>query len=91
MPATPAIPTVGRIVHVTLFDAKKNLVVRPGIIVRVWGDAPTAAVNLQVFTDGAAPAVDYNDGLPSVFWVTSATYQEQAGIMAHSWSWPARN
>lgn len=90
MNPTPPIPTVGRIVHATIKDSRGNLVVRPAIIVRVWNDVPTAAVNLQVFADSDAPVTDYNDGLPNVFWVTSAIYQETAGQMEKAWSWPPK-
>ncbi len=47
--------------------------VYPMIIVRVWGRAPTSAVNGQVFLDGS-----------DVLWVTSVT----AGVGHGSFSWP---
>lgn len=86
----PQFPTIGRIVHATILDAKGDLVVRPAIIVRVWGEAPTAAVNAQVFCDGDAPASQSNDGLPNVLWKTSLMFSEESGTLAGSWSWPPR-
>jgi hypothetical protein len=47
--------------------------VYPMVIVRVWGDAPTSAVNGQVLLDG-------ND----VYWATSRTVGTQPG----TWAWP---
>lgn len=84
------IPSIGRIVHATIKDERGNLVIRPAIIVRVWNEVPSGSVNLQVFADSDAPTSDYNDGLPNVFWVTSAIYQPEAGKMEKSWSWPPR-
>lgn len=49
--------------------------VYPMLIVAVWGDTETSAVNGQVFLDG-------ND----VFWATSVS----VGEGPHTWAWPAR-
>lgn len=48
----------------------------PMLIVRCWGDTPSASVNGQVFLDG-------ND----VLWATSVS----VGEGPHSWSWPGRS
>lgn len=81
-------PTIGRIVLATIRDAKDALVVRPAIIVRVWGEAPTAAVNVQVFCDGDGGHA--NDGLHNVVWKTSLGFAEEPGVLALTWSWPPR-
>ena len=87
----PQIPTIGRIVLATIRDQRKQLIVRPAMIVRVWGESPTAAVNVQVFCDSAAPESDHNDGLPNVIWKTSLTHAPEPGVMESSWSWPPRS
>ncbi len=56
-------PSIGRIVHYVMPDKQH----RPAIIVRVWGDSDSAAVQLQVFTDGR------NDESENVIWKTSVT------------------
>ncbi len=48
----------------------------PMLIVRCWGDTPSASVNGQVFLDG-------ND----VLWATSVS----VGEGPHTWSWPGRS
>lgn len=51
------IPSIGRIVLVNLgrnplkSDSETEHL-RPAIVVRVWGDTPQAAINVQLFTDG---------------------------------------
>lgn len=85
------VPTVGRIVHATIKNAKGKLVVRPAIIVQVWGESPTAAINVQVFCDSSASEPAYNDGLPNVVWKTSLTHAAEPGVMESSWSWPPRS
>jgi len=67
-------PTVGRIVLYS-FECKGEVVTRPAIIVRTWGDTPANPVNLQVFADGDGTP-HYNDGLPNVFWKTSIHQSE---------------
>ena len=47
--------------------------VYPAMIVRVWGDAPTSAVNLQVFLDGR-----------DTEWVTSRA----VGMGPGTFAWP---
>lgn len=82
------IPAIGRIVHATILNANKRLVVRPAIIVEVWGEEPKGAVNAQVFCDGDGGK--YNDGLPNVLWVTSLTFTEEPGQRQMTWSWPPK-
>jgi hypothetical protein len=84
------VPTVGRIVHATIRNAQGALVVRPAIIVQVWGQSPTAAINVQVFCDSSTSEPAYNDGLPNVVWKTSLTHAAEPGVMESSWSWPPR-
>ena len=62
--------------------------VRAAIIVQVWGAAPTAAVNVQVFTDGDGGK--FNDAMPNVVWKTSLTFADEAGTSANTWSWPVK-
>lgn len=48
----------------------------PAMVVRVWGDAPEASVQLQVFLDG-------NDA----HWATSV----KEGEGPRTWAWPPRD
>ncbi|MDE3097338.1 MAG: hypothetical protein KGK07_15225 [Chloroflexota bacterium] len=93
-------PTVGRIVHYVLPEHVSKRcagMVRPAIVVRVWGDgisdkpaAPVAdpdhgSVQLQVFTDCS------NDGdacAAGVMWATSVHYDESGA--PGTWHWPPR-
>lgn len=84
------VPTVGRIVHYRLSDADAAAIrslptvhlnpvqagqVCAAVIVRVWGDTPESAVNLQVLLDGLG-----------TYWATSRCQGDGDG----SWSWPPR-
>lgn len=78
-------PTIGRIVILFLTDEQKQKLggnhvtapatskTAPAMIVAVWGDEPTSAVNLKVMGDSE-----------NNIWVTSATQGDQPG----QWSWP---
>jgi hypothetical protein len=48
----------------------------PAVIVRVWGDTPESAVNLQVLLDG-----------DDAYWATSRQVGEGEG----RWAWPERS
>lgn len=61
-------PAIGRIVLYQFHEHEAGGAVRPAIIVRVWGDQPESAVQLQVFVDGS------NDGFAGgTVWKTSVT------------------
>lgn len=83
----PQVPQIGQIVHYVLSSGEHAGEHRPAIVVRVFGDQPTSAVNLQVFTDGK------NDGLiehydEGVVHVASATYAEPDPIVLRSYHFP---
>jgi hypothetical protein len=81
------IPSVGRIVHYTFKNMQQEVVTRPAIIVRVWGEGDEVteltAVQLQVFTDGQ------NDGLDNVIWKTSVQ-QSLTAVKEGYWQEPKR-
>lgn len=80
------VPTTGRIVNAVIKNARGELITRPAIIVRTWGEQ-SFSVQAQVFTDGNGdPAT--NDGLPNVVWKSSLQYCETP--IENSWHWPAR-
>jgi hypothetical protein len=82
-------PTIGRIVLAVIQDSMGALITRPAIIVRVWGETPDAAINVQVFCDGNGRAGE-NDGLPACYWVTSLAH-DPTGKANHSWHWPVKS
>ena len=82
------IPSIGRIVHYVLESGPYKGQHRPALIVRTWGDLPTSAVQLQVFTD-SPQTQDSNDCLPPVMWATSRL-QDDTGEKLGSWHWPER-
>jgi hypothetical protein len=82
------IPSIGRSVHFVLDSGPNKGEHRPAVIVKTWGDLPTSAVNLQVFTD-SNPLETSNDCLPPVLWKTSVV-QDPTGKKPYSWHWPER-
>ncbi len=81
-------PSIGRLVHYVLESGPCTGQHRPALIVRVWGDLPTSAVQLQVFTDSPT-SEDSNDCLPPVMWATSRL-QDASGEKPGTWHWPER-
>ena len=85
------IPSIGRIVVVTLKNGCGELVERPGMIVRVWpGATPEAVSNCvqaQVFMDGSTADPHANDQMPNVVWKCSLLHNEFGGV-ENSWRWP---
>ncbi|HEU4617291.1 MAG TPA: hypothetical protein VFV10_04585 [Gammaproteobacteria bacterium] len=89
-------PTVGRIVHYT--TQKGN--VRAALIVSTWGDSPTAAVNLRVFTDFTNDANTWEaDKLDpelaagaqsGVVWITSKCQSGDGQPKPGHWHFPPR-
>ena len=79
-------PTIGRIVIATIMDGRGNLVQRPALIVRTWGE-DTKCVQAQVFTDGQ-DETNGNDKLPAVVWKSSLAFSE--GQELNTWNWPTR-
>ncbi len=87
------IPSIGRIVIYVPTELDKQFFRAchcnvsdelPAIIVAKWGDTPTSAVNLKVFTDG--PAQD--------LWKTSICVSEpnaEGKYPAGQWHWPVKN
>lgn len=85
------LPSLGRIVHYKMSDwdvdalrasdpsTHRNAVVAgqvcPAMIVRVWGETETSAVNLQVYLDGDCS-----------YWATSRVQGDEPG----QWSAPPR-
>jgi len=81
------VPSIGRIVHYVLPVGEHAGEHRPAIIVRVFGDQPTSAVNLQVFTDGKSDGIleDYDD---DIVHVASATYAAPEDNVLRSYHFP---
>lgn len=82
--------TIGRIVHVRIGGEDAEPVLRPALVVRVWGDT---CVNLQVFLDGTndqhvGPLGGEVARVPAlgIAWCTSVTQGDKLG----EWRWPAR-
>ena len=73
-------PTIGRIVHATIKDLRGEVIVRPAIITRTWGD-DTTCVQATIFPDAS------NDDLGFVVSRSSLAYDE-AGQQENSWRWP---
>lgn len=82
------IPSIGRTVHYVLNEGPHSGQHRPATIVRVWGELPASAVNLQVLTDSNEDGTS-NDCLPPVMWKTSIL-QDATGERPGSWHWPER-
>jgi hypothetical protein len=78
--------TIGRIVHFSFVNARRERVERPAIVVRVWNEGPHGGtVQLQVFTDAE------NDGEAGVIWRTSVQHREDVparGELSYYWYWP---
>ena len=81
------IPTIGRIIHAVFKDAHDRTVIRPAIIVRVWGETADSAINAQIFCDSNGGRD--NDALPNVIWKTSLCH-DPGGIVLNSWHWPTK-
>jgi hypothetical protein len=79
-------PTIGRIVIATIKNGRGELVQRPALIVRTWGEE-SHCVQAQVFTDGQNE-LEGNDGLPAVLWKSSLQFCETP--IENSWNWPMR-
>lgn len=88
--------SVGRVVHFvlgerTIHDGSKALVIRPAIVVAVWG--PDTA-NLQVFTDGSNDnevLLEEERGAHAdrVVWRTSRMRSDEPRV--DTWHWPPRS
>ena len=81
-------PSIGRIVHYVLPSGRNAGEHRPAIIVKIWGDQPGAAVQLQVFTD-SDPAGSNNDMIPNPSWRTSVM-EDPMAEKPGTWHWPER-
>ncbi|HYD02618.1 MAG TPA: hypothetical protein VEB22_15430 [Phycisphaerales bacterium] len=89
-PVTPALPTIGRIVHVRIGGTDESPILRPATIVRPWGGH---TANLVVTLDGTndQPACElagfagYQPGALQM-WLTSSTLGTRVG----EWRWPER-
>lgn len=72
--ATPIVPRISDQVHYVLEAGPNQGECRPAFVVRVWGTAPTSAVNLLVLVDGENDQHRNNTppgGAPLVIWRTS--------------------
>ena len=74
-------PTIGRIVHAVIKTAHGEIVTRPAIITRTWGESP--CVQATVFPDSV------NDGLGDTVGKSSLQFDE-TGKQENSWHWPSR-
>lgn len=90
------IPTIGRIVLVnigknpTKHDSETEHL-RPAVVVRVWGDTPQAAVNVQLLTDcdndiGCEYFANNQIIVSHIVWLTSICPGDGVG----QWRWPPR-
>jgi hypothetical protein len=76
-------PTIGRIVHAVIRDARGDLVTRPAIITRTWSDEDNGAVQLAVFPDA------HNDGLGVLYPISSAQFNDSPNTkIGNTWNWP---
>lgn len=73
--------SIGRIV-VAVIRVQGELVERPAIITRTWGNDSTA-VQALVFPDF------FSDGMPSN-WPKSSMAYDESGLTEDSWHWPIR-
>ena len=73
---------IGRIVHAVVKSAHGELVTRPAIITRTWGEQATA-VQATVFPDAV------NDGLGETLGKSSLLFDE-TGLAENTWHWPTR-
>jgi hypothetical protein len=75
--------SIGRIVHAVIKNAAGEIVTRPAIITRTWGEG-TSAIQATVFPDSV------NDGLGDTVG-KSSLIQDVDGKVENSWHWPARD
>lgn len=80
------VPSIGRIVHYVLDAGPKQGEHRAAVIVRVWGDKPTSAVNLLVFVDGSNDYYRNQGPEPLIIWRTSKIRSDDFGL--DTWHWP---
>ena len=71
-----------RIVNAVIKDARGELITRPAIITRTWGETATS-VQATIFPDAS------NDGLGNTLGKSSLAYDE-AGNAENTWHWPVR-
>ena len=80
--------TAGRIVHYVLNEGHNVGQCRPAIVVRTWGDPPTAPypIQLQVFVDGTN---DWPGETVGHMWRTSVVYDDRAAgeRQRGTWHW----
>jgi len=78
-----ATPTPGRTLLVDFLNARGEMVTRPAICTRTWGDSP--AVQLTAFPDGS------NDGVGDTLPMSSVMPRDDEGTpQEHRYSWLPR-
>ena len=80
-PDVEQVPSIGRIVHYILDEGPHAGEHRPAIIVQIWGTTPSAAVNLQVFTDSENDFPGPNAGSSGMLWKTSVSRAPSPGVL----------
>lgn len=81
-------PTVGRIVIYRVQESEvatnSGSTVAPAVVVRVWGDAEDALVNLKVLFDGSE--IGWRTSVPF-----AGTDTNEGHAKPFSWYWPTRD
>ena len=83
---TEQVPSIGRVVHYVLEAGPHQGEDRPALIVKVWGDTPRSAVNLQVFVDGSNDY--YRDQGPEPLTLLRTSKLRDDTKVPGTWHWP---